>query len=195
VALEVLQCCGRVGERRPPRHRAAECRVICGRQRDTPLAREPPVHLGEQLRVAHGRGRGLLRRLVLRELRQRLLAPGRGIHCTQQRLQGGVQAALPVDQSAVAVEGEYLEVGQFPGAHAAALAVSIPASRRRLRRLLGGTGESEDSFPRTEGTPPSEQDQPSRVNVPVMRVTTPAADPTPYMQLVYTARAAERPTR
>src|SRR5439155_25112253 len=100
----------------------------CGRQRDTPLAREPPVHLGEQLRVAHGSGRGLLRHLVLRELRQRLLAPGRGIHCTQQRLQRGVQAALPVDQSAVAVEGEYLEVGQFHVLHTHRLIVPRPSS-------------------------------------------------------------------
>jgi hypothetical protein len=36
------------------------------------------------------------------------------------------------------------------GAHAATFASSVPASRRRLRSLLGGTGESGDSFPRTE---------------------------------------------
>src|ERR1700687_45948 len=36
-----------------------------------------------------------------------------------------------------------------PGTHAAALAVSVPASRAR-DALLGGTSQAEDSFPRTE---------------------------------------------
>src|SRR6267378_6203844 len=113
MALEVLQCRGCVGERRPPWHRCAERHVICGRQRDTPLPREAPVHLGQQLRVEHGGGRRLLRRLVLRELRQHLLAPEWGVHHTQQRLQGRVQAALPVDQGSIAVEREHFEIGQF----------------------------------------------------------------------------------
>jgi hypothetical protein len=40
------------------------------------------------------------------------------------------------------------------GAHAAVLAASVPVSQRRLRSLLDGTGESEDSFPLTEVSPP-----------------------------------------
>src|SRR5882762_8991405 len=113
MALEVLQCRGCVGERRPPWHRCAERHVICGRQRDTPLPREPPVHLGQQLRVQHGGGRRLLCRLVLRELRQRLFAPERSVRGPQQRLQGSVQAGLPVDQGSIAIEREHSEVGQF----------------------------------------------------------------------------------
>src|SRR5215469_6051099 len=71
------------------------------------------MHFGEEFRVEHGGRCGLLRSLVSRKLGQHLIALRRDPRGAQQWLQRCIQTRLPIDQGAVAVEGQDLEIGEF----------------------------------------------------------------------------------
>jgi hypothetical protein len=73
---------------------------------------ELAVHHGQQIAVEHAGGRLLLRRLEVRERRQDALALGLDAVRREPRAQSGDDAALPVDQRAIAVEAQHREIGQ-----------------------------------------------------------------------------------
>ena len=71
------------------------------------------MHVREQVGIDHVWRLQLLRGFVASEGLQRFIARGLVAALREQWLQRGENAALPVDQRAVAVDGEGAEIGQF----------------------------------------------------------------------------------
>ena len=112
VALEVLQRGGAVGEGGPAADRLAELGCLGGGRLDAPFVGQAAVHLGQDLGVRLAGRLGLARCLDRAEgLQQGVVIEVAAAMAVQPRAQFGMDPALPVDQRAVAVEGERVEFG------------------------------------------------------------------------------------
>ena len=138
--LEVPERRRGVREGRPVRHRGAE-RPREGRVRvDAPVAGDRGVDRGEDLGVGRARGARLLLVLAAPEGGDPLLRadrlPGGASGARGEGLEGGRDPGLPVDEGAVAVEGQGVEVGEL---HAGRSSVrrAIPAARTSSRVAAG----------------------------------------------------------
>ncbi len=113
MLLEVAKRLGRIGEGRPVPDRAAIGHAFapaCGR---APFLREPPIHDREQVAIELRRRLDLLEGLVPRVGFENVVAgklAGRPFDERPERLE---HPRFPVDQRAVAVEGQGFEVCEF----------------------------------------------------------------------------------
>ncbi len=115
----------RIGERRPVLDRLAERdRLVVG-ELDLPFLRERAGDVGEQVAVHAARRFALLAQFELGEQLEHLVALEPDRQLVEQRRERRVNAALPVDQRAVGIEGQEFVIGEF---HAS------PGSKRRARR-------------------------------------------------------------
>src|SRR6185312_13219892 len=117
-----------IGEGGPVLDRATEGEALAPLGRRAPVLREALVHRGEQLGVLLRRRVVLLRVLVDTEVLERLL-PRTGLPRTsRERFERGVQARFPIDEGAVAVERECLEIRELHGS----LALRFAPPRTRM---------------------------------------------------------------
>ena len=84
----------------------------CG---NAPFLGELAVDAGEELRIDHVRRRGFLCRLQPGKCRQNVVAGTPDEFASKAWAQRVEDAGFPVDQSAIAIEGEDVEVGQAHG--------------------------------------------------------------------------------
>ena len=84
---------------------------------------KPLIDDGEKLGIRHGRRGKLLHGLDAAMGLENFIARGGGLQALGQRRERGDHAALPVDERAVAVERQDLEVREFH--------VALPSDRRR----------------------------------------------------------------
>ena len=87
-------------------------RCRCG---NAPLLGEPAVDAGEELRIDHVRRLGFLRALQPGKCRQNVVAGAPDERAPEKWAQRVDDAGFPVDQGAVAIEGEDVEVCQAHG--------------------------------------------------------------------------------
>ena len=113
MTLEIGKRFGAVRKGRPSGDRGAEPVVEIGIDARAPTFREPGVDDGEQRRVAKRRRLFLLSLLLLAEGIERFLAGDLQMAFAHERLQRVPDPRLPIDQSAVAIEGQGLEVGEL----------------------------------------------------------------------------------
>src|SRR5262249_31231738 len=106
VLLKVGERLGRIRRRWPVAYRAAIGMAFAATCGGTECVGEALAADGEELAVAHRRGLQLLRPLILSMELEHVLARRLARGAAPERLQRGVHAALPVDERAVAIEGE-----------------------------------------------------------------------------------------
>jgi len=112
VALEVLQRRRTVGEGGPTADRLAELGRLAGGGRDAPLVGQAAMRLGQDLGIELAGCLGLARGFDRAEaLQQGVVVEIAAAMAVDPRAQLGKDAALPVDQGAVAIEGERAEPG------------------------------------------------------------------------------------
>src|SRR6185503_10229059 len=112
VLLQVPERSSGIGEGRPVAHRAAVIDALLPANRDAPVLGEPFVNYGEKFVVALRGRHQLLRRFMPRVRLQHLVARELSASLRDERLQSLDYAALPIDERAIAVEGESFEICQ-----------------------------------------------------------------------------------
>ncbi len=139
VALEVLQRGRAVGEGGPAADRLAELGRLAGARLDAPLVGQPAMHLGQDLRVELARRLGLARRLDRAEgFQEGVVVEVAAAMAVHPRAQLGEDAALPVDQRAVTVEGQRVELGDVGhGGSPAAVSAKTNWPRREIGHRIG----------------------------------------------------------
>ncbi len=138
VLLEIGQRARRVGKRRPVAHALAIAHAVVPARRDLPLLGEALVHHRQQLTIQLPGRLQLLHRFMPRMRFQDGVATERRFRPVGQRFQRFDHAGLPVDQGAVAIEGQHLEVGQ---PHACLPFFACPPCATRLWTATGASGK------------------------------------------------------
>src|SRR6266576_5991131 len=110
ILLQILQRSGRVFKRRPIPHRSPVLDTILVGRVHTPLLGKALVDDRQQVPISLRRSIVLLAVLVTRMRLKNLVAGQLAPHPTGEALQRLDHPALPVDQGAVAVEGECVEI-------------------------------------------------------------------------------------
>jgi hypothetical protein len=110
MLLEVLQRARRIFERRPISDGPAVFDAILVRNMDAPLLGEALVDNRQQVPISLCRRIALLAGLVTRMRLEDLLAGGRTRRSLGEAFQRLNHPALPIDQGAVTVEGERVEI-------------------------------------------------------------------------------------
>ena len=113
VPLQVLKGARGIGERRPFLHRAAIGYAVAPACRNAPFLRQAAINGREQVAIDLRRRLDLLRRFMARMRFQNFVARQRPRRFARQGLQGFDHARFPVDQRAVAIEGQDFEVSEL----------------------------------------------------------------------------------
>ena len=113
VPLQVLKRRGCVGECRPVADRPAVSRAIAPADRNAPFLGEAPINDREQVAIELGRRLDLLRGFMARVRLENFIPFERPRRLAGQGLQGFDHTRFPVDQRAVAIEGQGVEVGEL----------------------------------------------------------------------------------
>ena len=151
VLLEIAQGGGGVGEGGPLSDRIAEGTAELGIGLDPPVGRDRIVDAGEDLGIEGVRRLRLLLVLVAAEGGEPFAAVDPAPRPDREGLEGGADSGLPVDEGAVAVEGEGVEVGELD--HAVSASRARPRARTSSRvaageRALGSMTTSMRESPR-----------------------------------------------
>ncbi len=113
MALQVLQRTSRVGECRPVLHRLAIRQTLAPGDRDAPFLGQAAVDDQKKVAIVLRRRLQLLRGLVTGMGLEDLVAGQRLRQLAGERLEPLDHSRFPVDERAVAVECQGLEVSQF----------------------------------------------------------------------------------
>ena len=113
MALEVLKRSDGIGERLPVPDRAAIDETVAPARRNAPFFREAPVDGRQQLTVGLCRRLDLLRGFMPRMRLENGVARELPRRLARERLEGLDDPRFPVDERAIAIEGQGFELGEL----------------------------------------------------------------------------------